>query len=188
MRSPASNGSPKQRQFWLKGSLIVLTIALLGWRVTLFDRDFRLWAAAFNSNPGQVRVLLSQGANPNASWQGLTALDAACFRKDNASALLLLAHGADWHQGWHDVLGNPRVLRILLARGMPPNGDEAQNLFLRAVSRGDTEDAAILLQAGVDPHSVVPGTKKGAMQLVKECDDPKAREKMKRLLQKAGLF
>ena len=122
-----------------------------------------------------VELLLKHGANLEAfDRRGLTALELAIERRDEATARILLAHGA----------------RVVLAQGKDP--------FLPAAQKGDVALIRLLLAAGADPRNpptrAIPelmerGDDAGAVKLLLDAGaDPNARTQWNETLVERALF
>ncbi len=170
---------------WL---IVAATAGGLGWKYIAFSRDYSLWDAAWSSNHGAVERLLRQGANPDASWQGLTARAAASFRGYESTALLLLDHGADPRRAWRQALreDRPALLRSMLAHGLPARGEAGREVLFSAISAGHCDDVTVLLRAGADPNIPEPGTGRTALGAAQACVHAPARRRLGALLRAAG--
>lgn len=137
----------------------------------------RLIAAAIAGDEPEVRQLLSDAADPNASVTsddgspGVTALVGALLQNagDSVIDMLLQAKGdvSKWPAGEALVVvsyaisqSQPRLLERLLALGFSPNtsmSDDGNRPLHLAISRGELECAQLLLDAGANSNQKMGG-------------------------------
>lgn len=123
-----------------------------------------LMEAVDERSPETVNVLLAAGADPNPSApDGTSALSIAARRDLVELAETLLEHGARVEgpagdfEPFHTALGYGSIKAMAVlkkAGGVPPQSrDELSEQLRKAVNRGNSEGAAILMELGADPHA-----------------------------------
>jgi len=124
-----------------------------------------LAVAALNGDGDQVRLLLAQGADPNAGHgHALSEASRGCQRRDNTDVIRLLLDagasptipGVDYTP-LHLAAGlcQPEVVRMLLDRGADPNARDKSGYtpLISAVSSGKLENARLLIAAHADVNA-----------------------------------
>lgn len=124
-----------------------------------YDLQKQLSKAAFEGNIEEMKILLRDGANANATvGDSLYSLEAAAINGQTQTAQLLLENGANVNHH-HSIRGTP---------------------LMKAVNSGNVETVNLLLSRGADVNLVSDGYT--ALKLARE----KKNQEITSLLQRAG--
>ena len=164
MRSGSDNRAVIVRSTRVPIAQIVSAAVVVCWLCAAIaaPADERLIYAVERGDAASVRVLLSQGGNPNAQRHtGVTVLMAACFRGNPEIVAALLEHGARVDAKLLDgttalfQASNIDVVRLLLLKGADVNARlaDGQTVLMGASKDGQIDLVKTLLAAGADVNA-----------------------------------
>jgi ankyrin repeat protein len=116
------------------------------------QEDAALVVAAAKLDAPSVEALLNQGADPNATVSGRSALSVAMQNLGTGQYV-------DWSQGLPPDLEEQAtmVVRLLFAAGAKVDGRD-QSLFVNPITRGNATLVRLLVDNGTPLHVRLPGT------------------------------
>ena len=134
--------------------------------VPAYDGWTPLHAACYKDNLAIVKLLLENGANPNATYyDGRTPLHIACCKNNLAIVKLLLENGTNPNAPYYDGRtplsqacddGNLKLAKLLLENGANPNTPRNNGwtpLYVACLDSSNLDIVKLLLANGANPNT-----------------------------------